>query len=85
MTNVLAETEVVSRSLPSAYTLVTQREPDTQVLLLLLGFRSASESTFNLGVGAAVADGEVDVSVDFVDSARTIDHLRGTGLLAVST
>ena len=31
MTNVLAETEVVSHSLPSSYTLVTQREPDAQV------------------------------------------------------
>jgi hypothetical protein len=29
--NVLAETEVVSPSLPSPYTLLTQREPGTQV------------------------------------------------------
>ena len=31
MVNVLAETEVVSPSLPSSYTLLTQREPGTQV------------------------------------------------------
>ena len=54
-------------------------------LLLLLGFRSAGESTFNLGVSAAVADREIDISVDFIDSVRTVDHLRGTGLLAIST
>ena len=29
--NVLAETEVVSPSLPSSYTLLTQREPSNQV------------------------------------------------------
>ena len=31
MVNVLAETEAVSPSLPSTYTLLTQREPGTQV------------------------------------------------------
>ena len=54
-------------------------------LLLLLGLRSTSEPTFNLGVSAAVADREVDISVDFINSVRTIDNLRGTGLLAIST
>ena len=31
LVNVLAETELVSPSLPSAYTLLTQREPGAQV------------------------------------------------------
>ena len=55
-------------------------------LLLLLRLRSTGEAAFDLGVSAAVADGQVDISVDLIDCVvGTVDHLRGAGLLAIAT
>ena len=63
------------------------RGRDCLLALVSQGIGALGGAQLNNGSSswAAVAGREVDVSVDLLDSVRTVDHLRGAGLLAIAT